>query len=75
MTPCIARDGASALCESGERGAEADVCVGCGIDSRDALHQLAEKFPPAKHYMQTKDRERCAIRLRELVAAYVGAQS
>jgi hypothetical protein len=72
MTPCIARDGASALTEQ-DRGREACVCVGCGIDSREALHRLADSYPPARKFLQTKDREKCAARLQEMVAAaYVG---
>ena len=68
MTPCVARDGATAT--SDDRGAY-PTCVGCDADPRELLHDLGERYAPARGYRQTVDRDACADRLREMVAAYV----
>ena len=38
MTPCIARDGATALADGGKH----DVCVGCGANPADLLRDLVK---------------------------------
>jgi hypothetical protein len=65
MTPCIARDGHTAL--DGAR------CVGCGTKAVQALKDLSERYEPARRYLQTKDPDTAADRLTEMVVAYVGS--
>lgn len=69
MTPCIARDGSTALAENPE------TCVGCGADPRVLLNDLGERHPPASRFRQTDDARTAADRLAEQVAEYVGAGS
>lgn len=72
MTPCIARDGATALYDPDpddpkqKRG-----CVGCGADPRQLLVELGERYEPARHYRQTHDPINCANTLTRLVAEFV----
>jgi hypothetical protein len=63
MTPCIARDGHTAL--DGAR------CVGCGMKAVEALNNLSKRYEPARRYVQTEDPDTAADRLTEMVAAYV----
>jgi hypothetical protein len=41
MTPCIARDGA--ICLAGDTPKANGVCVGCGANPRELLHQLDQE--------------------------------
>lgn len=67
MTPCIARDGNTALADPPK-----PVCVGCGEDPHRLLSNLTERYPQAgTHRPATADA--AADRLAECVAAYVGA--
>lgn len=68
MTPCIARDGATAL-------ADAAVCVGCDAEPVALLADLAERHPPARQYLGTTDADECADLLTNLVAEYVDQPS
>lgn len=69
MTPCIARDGLVALADEDRK--HAAVCVGCGNSPRILLKNLAERYEPARRFLQTKDPAACAERLKEQVAGYV----
>jgi len=69
MTPCVARDGHLAIDDPAARGG--GVCVGCGSDPRELLVDLAERYEPARRYLQTHDRATCADTLTRLVAEYV----
>jgi hypothetical protein len=69
MTPCIARDGNTALADPPQ-----PVCVGCGEDPHQLLAQLAERYPAAGGG-QPQDPDAAADRLTECVAAYVGAKA
>jgi len=73
MTPCIARDGHLAL-STPTRG-RPPVCVGCGVDPRDELAALAERWPPARAFLRTTAPGKAADRLREQVANYVEAKA
>lgn len=75
MTPCIARDGHTALSDGyyDATGWVAPVCVGCGDEPRRLLHELAERHQPARRYMQTRDAKACADRLAQQVKDYVDA--
>jgi hypothetical protein len=64
MTPCIARDGALALAGDG-------VCVGCGVDPREELRDLAKRHPPAREHAETTDLRTCADALKRMVAEYI----
>lgn len=68
MTPCIARDGATALDDPHAIQPE---CVGCGADPRELLFDLGERYEPARRYRQTHDPRNCADTLTRLVAEYV----
>jgi hypothetical protein len=68
MTPCVARDGATAI---DDPAAARPVCVGCGSDPLELLADLAERFSPARRYLQTKDPGACADTLTRMVAEYV----
>jgi len=70
MTPCIARDGRLAL-DDGDFPRRERECVGCGHDPRALIHDLGERYAPARRYRQTHDRGHCADLLRQLVAEYV----
>lgn len=67
MTPCIARDGSTALDDG-------DVCVGCGAPPRTLLVDLAKRFRSGRRYVQTKDPRSCADRFASEFAAYVEAR-
>jgi len=77
MTPCIARDGHLALCQTSEEDPRTHElrhpwrCVGCLERPRTLLVDLAKKYEPARRYVQTKDPNAIADRLTELVTAYV----
>jgi hypothetical protein len=43
MTPCIARDGSTALADPPK-----PVCVGCGAEPRPLLRDLGERYAPAR---------------------------
>jgi hypothetical protein len=60
MTPCVSRDGHTALADAG-------VCVGCGHDPGKLLADLANEYPPARVYVPNLDE--CADKLTELVRA------
>ena len=78
MTPCIARDGSTALSDLPLDASEistAFTCVGCGADPRVLLKDLAERHKPARRFVQTKDPVLAADRLTEQVAAYVESKS
>jgi hypothetical protein len=68
MTPCIARDGASAL---DDHHAPTPKCVGCGAEPRALLLDLAERYPPARRHRQAHDPRTCADALTKLVREYV----
>lgn len=68
MTPCAARDGSTAVTDPRDAY---PVCVGCGADPRELLHDLAERYQPARRYLQTHDRARVADTLTRMVAEYV----
>ena len=77
MTPCVARDGSSALSGLALDASEirtAFKCVGCGEDPRSLLLDLASRHKPARRYLQTKDFVRAADRLSQQVAAYLEAK-
>jgi hypothetical protein len=42
MTPCVARDGATALADAPDR-----ICMGCGEWPGTLLHELATVYAPA----------------------------
>ena len=65
MTPCIARDGHTALSYP-----RLD-CIGCGTRPRQLLLDLSERHKPARLYRQTKDPKTCADTLARMVAEYV----
>jgi hypothetical protein len=72
MTPCIARDGATALADplrSDPR--QAPSCVGCNAKPRDLLVDLAEQYEPARHHLQTHSPKHAADLLARFVAEYV----
>lgn len=71
MTPCMARDGHTALADDGR-------CVGCPIDDRpypfEELSRLSELFGRRvdyRGYRGRKGRDEAADALRDLVAEYV----
>jgi hypothetical protein len=69
MTPCIARDGATALADDG-------VCVGCGGQPGALLANLAERHPPVREAtvgIYTPAQQ--ADALTRLVAEYVESKS
>jgi hypothetical protein len=73
MTPCIARDGATALDDAPRpplryRPPE---CVGCGANPRKLLLDLSERYEPARRYRQSHDAKNCADILARMVAEYV----
>jgi hypothetical protein len=72
MTPCIARDGTLALAGDGQD--DPYDCVGCGAKPRPLLLELAQRYKPARRYIQTKDARACATRFKQLVADYVEAK-
>jgi hypothetical protein len=72
MTPCIARDGATAL---DDPHARVPVCVGCGSEPRALLLDLSERYELARRYHQTHDPRACADTLTRLVAEYVKSRS
>lgn len=45
MTPCVARDGLTAL--AGERGGDQRECVGCGLTPQYLIEQLGAEYEPA----------------------------
>lgn len=67
MTPCIARDGRTALDDSAR-------CVGCGSRPRALLLDLAQRFEPARRHTQAHNPKACADLLTKLVARYVNEQ-
>ena len=73
MTPCIARDGATALDEAPKPPAKyrSPQCVGCGADARKLLLDLSERYEPARRYRQTHSVANCADILARLVKEYV----
>jgi hypothetical protein len=73
MTPCIARDAATALDDSPKPPAKyrSPQCVGCGADARELLLDLSERYEPARRYRQTHDPVACADTLTRMVAEYV----
>jgi hypothetical protein len=72
MTPCIARDGATALDDADAADPEQRrECVGCGADPRELLLDLSERYPPARRHRQTHDPKACADTLTRMVAEYV----
>jgi hypothetical protein len=66
MTPCVARDGSSAVADDG-------VCVGCGADPEELLHELATRYPKAGSYTPSGKREAAAA-LKLYVRDYVEAK-
>jgi hypothetical protein len=75
MTPCVARDGRSAV-------ADDNVCVGCGTTPDDLLADLAGRYEPARRYHHTRQQShgpgqgvtqarKVADRLAHMVAQYV----
>jgi hypothetical protein len=66
MTPCVARDGSLAVADDG-------VCVGCGADPEELLHELATRYPKAGSYTPSGAREAAAA-LKLYVAEYVEAK-
>ena len=78
MTPCIARDGHTAL-------ADDSVCVGCGAQPDKLLADLAERHEPARAYAKSRRQshgpgqagtpDQVADRLAEFVAEYVGTRA
>lgn len=70
MTPCVARDGGTAVAAAG-------VCVGCGHDPRDLLRELASRLPnpppglDAPALDAIPDADAAAERLTVAVAEYV----
>lgn len=63
MTPCIARDGHTALADDGD-------CVGCGHKPHALLAELAERWPEAGRDVPA-DPERAANRLVPLIVEYL----
>lgn len=66
MTPCIARDGATALADP-----TLPVCVGCGQTPRALLADLAERYEPARGAVELAGADVAADALTVHVAAYV----
>jgi hypothetical protein len=70
MSPCIARDGHTAL----DDPHSAPDCVTCGASPGPLIASLAERYPPAAAYLgavHSSDPRRAADLLTELVAGYV----
>lgn len=63
MTPCIARDGRTAL-------ADPPVCVGCGANPAKLLDELAGRYAPARDHGATTLADQ-ADALTRLVAEYI----
>lgn len=72
MTPCVARDGATALSDHDD--IRPLTCIGCSADPRQLLLDLSERYEPARRYRQTHAPVNCANTLRRLVAEYVEAK-
>lgn len=67
MTPCIARDGSSAL-------ADDDVCVGCGIHPLSAIDDLRSRPGYVmSRSIQIVNMDDAANALRDLVSDYVNS--
>jgi hypothetical protein len=64
MTPCIARDGHTALADDG-------ACVGCSATPRDLLNDLAGRWPEAATVSAVADPPALADHLTRCVAEYV----
>ncbi len=65
MTPCVARDGKSAVADAG-------VCVGCGAAPDALMRDLATRYLPALAALpRATDAETAATLLAVHVAAYV----
>jgi len=74
MTPCVGRDGSFAQADDG-------VCVGCGAQPDVLLADLAERYEPARQYLNSRRQShgpgqagtpgRVADRLARLVAEYL----
>ena len=73
LTPCIARDGATALDDPPKPPARYrhPECVGCGAIPRELLLELSERYEPARKYRQTHDQRHCADLLKRFAAEYV----
>jgi hypothetical protein len=69
MTPCIARDGDTAL-------ADDRACVGCGTSPTYLLTQLALRYEPARLVLADGplDPDGVANNLKKLVTEYVSGQ-
>lgn len=64
MTPCISRDGSTALDNTG-------ACVGCGEEPWALLLDLGRRYPPAREYFGMTSPDQCADVLTKMVRAYV----
>ena len=62
MTPCIARDGHTALSDP-----PLSVCVGCGSFPDRLLAELEEAYEPARRIRPSGDPAKCADQLTKIV--------
>jgi hypothetical protein len=69
MTPCIARDGSTALSDHDDIWPL--TCVGCSANPRELLLDLSERYEPARRYRQTHDPVNAADTLARMVKEYV----